>query len=118
MAIAVTIPDLITGTCAHCTPSDRQTAGKLVAHIQKNFPKEWNDAVKKFQGGQAVKPEDASRLEALLGVKLESDLVAKPEAPKAEAPKAEEVPATTTAPEASNSEDAVPVPTEASVTQG
>ena len=75
------------------------------------------------QGGQAVKPEDASRLEALLGVKLDSDLVAKPEAPKPteapkpEAPKAEEAPATTTAPETSNSDDAVP--TEASsVAQG
>ncbi|CAG7720238.1 unnamed protein product [Allacma fusca] len=72
--LKVTIPDLIQGTCSHCSPADRRTAGRLVAHIQKNFPKEWHDAVKKFQG-QAVKPEDASRFESLLGIKLEPELI-------------------------------------------
>jgi len=115
--LKVTIPDLITGTCAHCTPSDRQTAGKLVAHIQKNFPKEWHDAVKKFQGGQAVKPEDASRIESLLGVKLDPELVAKKEEVKKEEVKKEEaVVETTVAPESAMS-DAAPVPTETSITQ-
>lgn len=79
--LKVTIPELITGTCQHCSPSDRQTAGRLVAHIQKNYPKEWHDAIRKYQGGQSVKPEDANKFESLTGVKIETELVASTAAP-------------------------------------
>jgi hypothetical protein len=72
--LKITIPELLTNQCRNCDPEQRMRAGRLVAHIQQNFPKEWEDAVKKFQGGQ-VKPEDAQKLETLLGVKLDPKLV-------------------------------------------
>lgn len=81
--LKVTIPELLTNQCQNCEPAQRQRAGRLVQHIQQKFPKEWSDAVQKFQGGQ-VKKEDADKLESLLGVKLDSKLVA--EAPSTAAP--------------------------------
>jgi hypothetical protein len=107
--LKVTIPELITGTCAHCSPSDRQTAGRLVAHIQKNYPKEWHDAIRKFQGGQSVKPEDASKFEAILGVKIDSDVVS-----TTTAATPVELPSSTAAPEEVKVEPA-PAPAPASV---
>jgi hypothetical protein len=100
--LKITIPELLTNQCRNCDPEQRMRAGRLVAHIQQNFPKEWEDAVKKFQGGQ-VKPEDAQKLETLLGVKLDPKLVggeaeaSSTAAPAAAAPAVEKVEAPSTA---------------------
>ena len=73
----VTIPEMIVGSCKNCNSTDRRIAGTIVAHIQKNYPKEWHDAVRKYQGGETLKAEDAARLEALVaGVKADSSVVA------------------------------------------
>ncbi|ODM98995.1 Ejaculatory bulb-specific protein 3 [Orchesella cincta] len=72
--LKVTIPELLVNQCANCDMAQRERAGKLVSHIQQNFPEDWERAVRKFQGG-LVKPEDAARLESVLGVKLDPKLV-------------------------------------------
>jgi len=72
--LKVTIPELLVNQCANCDTAQRERAGKLVSHIQQHFPEEWERAVKKFQGG-LVKPEDAAKLENLLGIKLDPKLV-------------------------------------------
>lgn len=68
--LKVTVPEIIKGTCSYCSASDKKTAGKLIGHIQKNYPKEWHDAIRKYQGGETIKPEDAQKFEQLLGVKI------------------------------------------------
>ena len=72
--LRVTIPEMIVGSCKNCNSTDRRIAGTIVAHIQKNYPKEWHDAVRKYQGGETLKPEDAARLEAITGVKVDPSL--------------------------------------------
>lgn len=47
--LKVTIPELLVNQCANCDMAQRERAGKLVSHIQQNFPEEWERAVKKFQ---------------------------------------------------------------------
>ncbi len=47
--LKVTIPELLFNQCANCDMAQRERAGKLVSHIQQNFPSEWERAVKKFQ---------------------------------------------------------------------
>jgi len=61
--IKLTIPELITNRCRNCSPEQKAQAGKLVAFIQQNYPQEWDDAIKKFQGGQKVTQQDLSQLQ-------------------------------------------------------
>jgi len=114
--LKVTIPELLVNQCANCDMAQRERAGKLVSHIQQNFPEEWERAVKKFQGG-LVAPEDAARLESVLGVKLDPKLVGEttttaapsttPVAKAAEVPSTSPVPVSTSAaPAASSSSEA------------
>ncbi|CAL8133041.1 unnamed protein product [Orchesella dallaii] len=79
-----TIPKLLESQCESCEQSERDRAGKLLSHIQDNFPTEWGRAIKKFQAetGGLVKPDDAARLESLLGVKLDPKYIGEPEAAK------------------------------------
>jgi hypothetical protein len=70
--IKLTIPELITNRCRNCSPEQKAQAGKLVAFIQQNYAKEWDDAIKKFQGGQKVTASDVSQLEDEFGVSIQS----------------------------------------------
>jgi hypothetical protein len=125
--LKVTIPELLVNQCANCDNAQRERAGKLVSHIQQNFPSDWERAVKKFQGGQLVKAEDAERLENLLGVKLDPKLVAPttttaapvettPVAKAAEVPSTSEVPisSSSAAPASSSTSSEAPAPASSS----
>jgi len=70
--IKLTIPELITNRCRNCSPEQKAQAGKLVAFIQQNYPQEWDDAIKKFQGGQKVSQTDISKLEDEFKVNITS----------------------------------------------
>jgi len=70
--IKLTIPELITNRCRNCSPEQKAQAGKLVAFIQQNYAKEWDDAIKKFQGGQKVTASEVSKFEEELGVSIQS----------------------------------------------
>jgi len=70
--IKLTIPELITNRCRNCSPEQKAQAGKLVAFIQQNYPQEWDDAIKKFQGGQKVTQQDLSQLEEEFKVNITS----------------------------------------------
>jgi len=118
--LKVTIPELLVNQCANCDSAQRERAGKLVSHIQQNFPEDWERAVKKFQSHQGglVKPEDAAKLETLLGVKLDPKLVgaastttAAPESTPVA--KAAEVPSTSEIPISSSAAPAAPSSSEA-----
>jgi len=52
--LKLTIPELLQNQCRNCDPQQRMRAGRLVSHIQQNFPKQWEDAVKKFQVSQSI----------------------------------------------------------------
>lgn len=118
--LKVTIPELLVNQCANCDMAQRERAGKLVSHIQQNFPTEWERAVKKFQGG-LVAPEDAARLESVLGVKLDPKLVGEttttaapsttPVAKPAEVPSTSPVPVSTSAAPAASSSSEAPAAT-------
>ncbi|ODM97971.1 putative odorant-binding protein A10 [Orchesella cincta] len=77
-----TIPEILENQCANCDDKEKERAGKLLTHIQDNFPEEWEKAVKKFQesNGGLVKPEDAAKLESILGVKIDPKLIGTPPA--------------------------------------
>jgi hypothetical protein len=70
--IKLTIPELITNRCRNCSPEQKAQAGKLVAFIQQNYPQEWDDAIKKFQGGQKVSQADISKLQDEFKVNITS----------------------------------------------
>lgn len=77
--LKITIPELLTNQCRNCNPDQRKQAGRLVAYIQQNYPKEWDDAVKKFQGGKVVSADEVKRFESEFGVKVgASSLVTEP----------------------------------------
>jgi len=116
--LKVTIPELLVNQCANCDTAQRERAGKLVSHIQQNFPQEWERAVKKFQGG-LVKPEDAEKLQTLLGIKLDPKLVgassttaspveSTPVAKAIEVPSTSEIPVSSSASPAGSSSEAPP----------
>jgi hypothetical protein len=121
--LKVTIPELLVNQCANCDMAQRERAGKLVSHIQQNFPEEWERAVKKFQvsSGGLVAPEDAARLESVLGVKLDPKLVGAtsttaapsttPVAKPAEVPSTSPVPVSTSAAPAASSSSEAPAAT-------
>jgi len=68
--LKITIPELLTNQCRNCNPDQRKSAGRLVAFLQQNYPKEWDDAVKKFQGGKIITAEEANRFETEFGLKI------------------------------------------------
>jgi len=70
--IKLTIPELITNRCRNCSPEQKAQAGKLVACIQQNYAKEWDDAIKKFQGGQKVTQTDLTELEDEFKINISS----------------------------------------------
>jgi len=70
--IKLTIPELITNRCRNCSPEQKAQAGKLVAFIQQNYAKEWDDAIKKFQGGQKVTQSELTDIEQEFGVNIQS----------------------------------------------
>jgi len=67
--LKITIPELLTNQCRNCNPEQKKSAGRLVAFIQQNYPKEWDDAVKKFQGGKVVSADEVKRFEDQFGIK-------------------------------------------------
>lgn len=70
--LKITIPELLTNQCRNCNPDQRKQAGRLVAFIQQNYPKEWDDAVKKFQGGKVISADEVKRFETEFGVKVDN----------------------------------------------
>jgi hypothetical protein len=69
--LKITIPELLTNQCRNCNPDQRKQAGRLVAYIQQNYPREWDDAIKKFQGGKVLTASDVKRFESEFGIKVE-----------------------------------------------
>jgi len=57
--------------CENCDESQKKQAGKLIGFFQKSYPKEWNDAVRKFKGD--ITSEEEQRFEDELGLKLRAD---------------------------------------------
>jgi len=68
--LKITIPELLTNQCRNCNPDQKKQAGRLVAFIQQNYPKEWDDAVKKFQGGKVISADEVQKFEEQFGVKV------------------------------------------------
>jgi len=65
--------------CVNCDEEQKKQAGKLIGFFQKSYPKEWNDAVKKFKGD--FDEEDEARFEEELGVKVRAEEPAGPVKP-------------------------------------
>jgi len=68
--LKITIPELLTNQCRNCNPDQRKQAGRLVAFIQQNYPKEWDDAVKKYQGGKTISKDEVKKFENQFGIKV------------------------------------------------
>jgi len=68
--LKVSIPELLTNQCRNCQPDQKKQTGRLVAFLQQNYPKEWDDAIKKFQGGRQITGDEAKRLEQEFGVQV------------------------------------------------
>lgn len=66
--LKVSIPELLTNQCRNCQPEQRKQTGRLVAFLQQNYPKEWDDAIKKFQGGRRITGDEVKRFEQEFGV--------------------------------------------------
>lgn len=73
--LKVQIPELLTNQCRNCQPEQRKQTGRLVAFLQQNYPKEWEDAIKKFQGGRQFTGDEVKRFEQEFGVSVKSDTV-------------------------------------------
>ncbi|GLV31204.1 uncharacterized protein CBL_12279 [Carabus blaptoides fortunei] len=43
-------PLVLRGSCPKCTPDEMRQIQRVLSHIQKNFPKEWNKIVQQFAG--------------------------------------------------------------------
>uniref|UniRef100_A0A182QYI8 Chemosensory protein 1 n=1 Tax=Anopheles farauti TaxID=69004 RepID=A0A182QYI8_9DIPT len=43
-------PFVLRGTCPQCTPSEMTQIKKTLAHLQRNFPAEWNKLVQTYAG--------------------------------------------------------------------
>lgn len=69
--LKITIPELLTNQCRNCNPDQRKQAGRLVAFIQQNYPREWDDAIKKFQGGKVISQAEVKRFETEFGIKVD-----------------------------------------------
>jgi len=61
-------PNWLKTQCKNCTPSQKKQAGKAIEFFQTNYPKEWNDAVKKYRG--TFDEDDVKRFESELGIKV------------------------------------------------
>jgi hypothetical protein len=69
--LKVSIPELLTNQCRNCQPEQRKQTGRLVAFLQQNYPKEWEDAIKKFQGGRQFTGDEVKRFEQEYGIKAD-----------------------------------------------
>jgi hypothetical protein len=65
------IPIWLRTQCRNCNEDQKKQAGKLINFFQESYPKEWDDAVKKFAKGTFT-DEEVMRFETELGVKVES----------------------------------------------
>lgn len=43
-------PLVLRGSCPQCTPQETRQIQKVLAHVQKNFPKEWNKILQTYAG--------------------------------------------------------------------
>ncbi|XP_022910126.1 ejaculatory bulb-specific protein 3-like [Onthophagus taurus] len=43
-------PLVLRGACPQCTPSETRQIQKVLAYVQKNFPKEWNKILQQYSG--------------------------------------------------------------------
>ncbi|KAF5282109.1 hypothetical protein FQR65_LT14427 [Abscondita terminalis] len=41
-------PLVLQGSCPQCSPQELRQIQKVLAHVQKNFPKEWNKIIRQF----------------------------------------------------------------------
>lgn len=76
-ALKQSIPQLLVDQCISCNDMEKDDARKLLSHIQSRFPIDWEKLIRKFQNGGLVKPEDAAKLETILGFKLEERWIAR-----------------------------------------
>ncbi|KAF5285435.1 hypothetical protein FQA39_LY16689 [Lamprigera yunnana] len=44
-------PLVLQGSCPQCTPQESLQIKKVLSHVQKNFPKEWNKIVRQYGSG-------------------------------------------------------------------
>nr|UTE95282.1 chemosensory protein 7 [Agrilus zanthoxylumi] len=44
-------PLVLRGTCPQCTPSEMRQIQKVLAHVQKNYPKEWGRILQQYSSG-------------------------------------------------------------------
>ncbi|XP_044736504.1 ejaculatory bulb-specific protein 3-like [Chrysoperla carnea] len=43
-------PLVLRGSCPQCSPSETKQIKKVLAHVQRNYPKEWNKVVQQYAG--------------------------------------------------------------------
>jgi hypothetical protein len=58
--------------CENCDEEQKKIAGKLIGFFQKGYPKEWNDAVKKYKG--EFTEEESEKFQEELGLPLYVDV--------------------------------------------
>ncbi|XP_011686710.1 PREDICTED: putative odorant-binding protein A10 [Wasmannia auropunctata] len=44
------VPLVLRGSCPQCTPEETRQIKKVLSHIQRSFPKEWNRIVQQYAG--------------------------------------------------------------------
>jgi len=67
------VPVWLNTQCRNCNAAQKQQASKLITYFQTNYPKEWNDAVRKYKGG--FTPAEIKRFETELGVRIQNNNV-------------------------------------------
>ncbi|CAH1373931.1 ejaculatory bulb-specific protein 3-like isoform X1 [Tenebrio molitor] len=43
-------PLVLRGSCPQCTPQEKRQIQKVLAYVQKNYPKEWNKILQQYAG--------------------------------------------------------------------
>ncbi|KAL3277791.1 hypothetical protein HHI36_013133 [Cryptolaemus montrouzieri] len=43
-------PLVLRGACTQCTPQEKRQIQKVLAYVQKNYPKEWNKILQQYSG--------------------------------------------------------------------
>ncbi|XP_045465528.1 ejaculatory bulb-specific protein 3-like [Harmonia axyridis] len=43
-------PLVLRGACTQCTPQEKRQIQKVLAYVQKNYPKEWNKILQQYAG--------------------------------------------------------------------
>jgi hypothetical protein len=74
------IPIYLKTTCKNCEAEQKRLAGKFISFLQENYPKEFDDALKKY-GKDQYTPEEIAEFEKELGVKVVRDPSAPTRAP-------------------------------------